>query len=118
MRLSVILASMNRAEQIEQSLSCALELAHLQIVDESGNHSVPDGAQSHFKVIAVAEQFAEMSRIARHRLINELLKAEFDAGMHALAIHPYSPDEWQARFGDVPMSPPCANAPKAPDSTH
>ena len=60
----------DRLRNIEDSLSEALTLSHLQVEDESGNHSVPVGAQSHFKVVAVAEEFEQMSRIARHRRIN------------------------------------------------
>ena len=99
---------MNRADRIETALADGIELAHLDITDESSNHSVPDGAESHFKVVAVADEFADTTRISRHRRINSLLQAEFDAGMHALAVHAYTPDEWQARFGEAPMSPPCA----------
>ena len=98
----------SRAERIEQTLSNALELLHLEVVDESGNHSVPEGAQSHFKVVVVSPQFQQQTRINRHRALNDLLKGEFDGGMHALAIHAYTHDEWQARFGEAPMSPPCA----------
>ena len=97
-----------RAQRIEQTLDQSLELLHLEVVDESGNHSVPQGAESHFKVVAVAPEFNDTSRINRHRMINELLAGEFDSGMHALAIHAYTEGEWQARFGTAPMSPPCA----------
>lgn len=97
-----------RAERIEQTLDQALQLLHLEVLDESGNHSVPEGAESHFKVVAVSPQFGDVSRINRHRMINDLLQNEFDSGMHALAIHPYTEDEWRARFGAAPMSPPCA----------
>ena len=98
----------SRAERIEQTLSEALELKHLEVIDESGNHSVPAGAESHFKVVAVSPEFESISRINRHRALNGLLQNEFDGGMHALAIHAYTESEWQARFGEAPMSPPCA----------
>lgn len=98
----------NRAERIEQTLSDAMSLMHLQVIDESGNHSVPEGAESHFKVVAVAPEFGELKRIDRHRRLNDLLADEFAAGMHALAIHAYTEDEWRARFGEAPLSPPCA----------
>lgn len=102
---------MTRLQRIETALADHLELAHLEVLDESGNHNVPTGAESHFKVVAVAASFAGQTRINRHRAINTLLQAEFDGGMHALAVHAFSPDEWQARFGEAPMSPPCAHAP-------
>jgi len=98
----------HRAQRIESTLDAGLELLHLEVVDESGNHHVPPGAESHFKVVAVSPQFDSTPRIQRHRLINGLLQGEFDNGMHALAIHAYTASEWQARFGTAPMSPPCA----------
>lgn len=103
---------MIRSERIEATLADSIDLVHLEIADESGNHSVPDGAESHFKVVAVADEFAAQSRLARHRKINGLLQSEFEGGMHALAVHAYSPQEWQARYGSAPMSPPCAGGSK------
>ena len=38
---------------------------------------------------------------------NEALADELAGEVHALALHTYTPEEWQARFGDAPMSPPC-----------
>ena len=105
-------ATSDRALRMNDTLVEHLELLHLEVLDESGNHSVPDGAQSHFKVTAVSEAFADVSRIQRHRTINALLQAEFDAGMHALAIHAYTPQEWQQRFGNAPLSPPCLGGSK------
>ena len=32
-------------------------------------------------------------RVARHRAINDLVKAEFDAGLHALAVEAAAPGE-------------------------
>ncbi len=95
---------------LEQSFADALPLDHLEVVDESGGHNVPAGAQSHFKAVLVSEAFAGKRLLARHRLVNNLASAEFAAGMHALAIHTYTPEEWVKRFGAAPMSPPCLGA--------
>jgi BolA protein len=96
-----------RADRIEACLAENLTLLHLEVADESGGHNVPAGSESHFKVVAVARDFEGAARLARHRSINELLQPEFDSGMHALAMHTYTEQEWQARFGQAPMSPPC-----------
>ena len=101
---------MGRQQRIEDVLVTNVELDHLEILDESGNHSVPDGAESHFKVVLVSSEFNGIARIARHRRINALLADEFAAGLHALAIHTYTADEWAKRFGSAPMSPPCAKS--------
>ena len=61
---------------------------------ESGHHATFDGTgETHFRVRIVAPAFAGMSRIARHRAVNELLAAELAAGVHALAIEPAAPGE-------------------------
>lgn len=100
---------MSRLQRIELSLDEGLVLLHLDVADESHGHNVSSGSESHFKVVAVSDQFDGMSRLDRHRRINGLLKEEFEAGMHALALHTYTVSEWRARFGEAPMSPPCAH---------
>ena len=99
---------MNRRERIEDALAQGLSLLHLEVADESHGHNVPEGAESHFKVVTVSEHFEGKRLIQRHRMVNDLLETEFSGGMHALAIHVYTADEWQARFNQAPMSPPCA----------
>ena len=94
-------------DRIEEKLAAALDPAHLQVVNESGNHNVPAGAESHFKVVVVSPTFDGQRLLARHRRINETLADELAGGVHALAIHAYTADEWHRRFGTAPMSPPC-----------
>jgi BolA protein len=61
---------------------------------ESGHHSEFDGSgETHFRVRVVSARFAGMSRIDRHRTVNDLLKDEIAAGVHALAIEPAAPGE-------------------------
>ena len=92
---------------IARKLAEAMTLLHLEVINESGNHNVPPGAESHFKVILVSEAFAGMPLIARHRQVNRILKEELATDIHALAIHTSTPKEWHARNGTAPMSPPC-----------
>lgn len=91
---------------MEEKLTAALAPERLEIVNESHlhaghHHSAPghdsetfDGSgETHFRVRVVAAAFAGMSRIERHRRINELLADEIAAGVHALAIEPAAPGE-------------------------
>lgn len=94
-------------QRIEAKLAEALAPAHLEIVNESANHNVPQDAETHFKVVVVSPQFEGERLLARHRRVNAALAAELSGGVHALAIHTYTTAEWQRRFGDAPMSPPC-----------
>ncbi len=82
-------------------------LQHLEVVNESHQHNVPANSQTHFKLVLVSTEFAGVTRIKRHRQINALVPDLLAGEVHALALHPYTPQEWQKRFGAAPMSPPC-----------
>ena len=97
---------MSRKDRIEQQLISEFSPLSLIVEDESKNHHVPENAQTHFKIIMTAAQFSGITRVQRHRLINTLLKNEFDMGMHALSMFLYSPEEWEEKKA-VPQSPNC-----------
>ena len=60
----------------------------------SGHHEVFDGSgETHFRVRIVADAFAGMSRVDRHRAVNALLADELAGSVHALAIEPAAPGE-------------------------
>jgi BolA protein len=98
---------MNMQATIEQKLAAGLDLQHLDVVNESGNHNVPPGSESHFKVVLVSEDFQDLRLIQRHRQVNKILKLELSDFIHALAIHTFTASEWQQKHHDVPLSPPC-----------
>ena len=98
---------MNMQSQIEAKLAHGLTLQHLEVVNESNNHNVPPGSESHFKVVAVAPEFAGKTLINRHRMINSILADELRTQIHALAMHTYTEEEWRKLNGSAPMSPPC-----------
>jgi BolA protein len=98
---------------IESRLGARFAPLHLEVVNESHMHSVPPGSESHFKVTVVSEAFAGRRLIERHRAVNETLAAELSGPVHALALHTLTPEEWFARGGTVPNSPPCLGGSKA-----
>ena len=98
---------MSVAEKIETKLAEALEPAHLVVENESSNHNVPAGSESHFRVVVVAAGFEGRRLIERHRMVNAVLSDELAGPVHALALHTYTEADWKARFGAAPMSPPC-----------
>jgi BolA protein len=98
---------MTTQDNINAKLDQRFDLKHLEVVNESGNHNVPPGSETHFKVVMVSPEFEGQRLIARHRAVNAVLAEELAGAVHALALHTYTPEEWQARFGDAPMSPPC-----------
>lgn len=75
----------------------ALEPTRLDVVNESelhaGHRSSPGTGESHFRVTVVSPKFDGLSRVNRHRMINEALADELAAGLHALAVHAHAPGE-------------------------
>ena len=94
-------------QRIVEKLADELQPEHLEVVNESGNHNVPAGSETHFKVVLVSPVFEGQRLLQRHRRVNEALAEELSGGVHALAMHTYTADEWRQRFGEAPMSPPC-----------
>lgn len=88
---------MGMDERITKKLEENLQPLHLEVINESqyhaGHHGSPGSGESHFRVRVVSAAFAGLSRIARHRLVNELLADELKSGVHALAIKALTPDE-------------------------
>ena len=80
----------SRGERIRATLATAFSPAELDIVDEShlhhGHAGAAPGGETHYSVRIRATAFAGLSRLARHRAVNDALKAEFDTGLHALHI--------------------------------
>jgi BolA protein len=92
---------------IEKKLADSYQPLHLEVINESSNHNVPEGSESHFKVVVVSPAFTDKNLLARHRMINATLAEELKSVIHALAIHTYTEDEWRETSGGAPMSPPC-----------
>lgn len=101
---------MPRRQLITERLQAAMPLTHLEVINESHNHSA--GNDTHYKVVAVSEAFVGMRAVARHQKIYALLADEMSKnGLHALALHTYTPDEWAAT-GQAPESPACRGGSK------
>ncbi len=98
---------MSRADVIREKLTAALSPERLDVIDESHMHSVPKGAETHFKVVVVSPAFEAKNPVARHRLVYAALGDELRQGLHALTVTPKTPAEWAASPEVVP-SPACA----------
>ena len=88
---------MSVAEQIRRKLSERFAPTRLQIVDESHRHAGHPGArpggETHFAVTIVSPAFAELSRVARQRLVYQTLAEELATGVHALSLRTLAPAE-------------------------
>ena len=81
---------MSREIRIRNILSQAFSPLELEVVDDSARHAGHAGAapegETHFNVRIIADAFANLNRVERQRAVNKALAAEFDTGLHALAI--------------------------------
>lgn len=84
-----------------------LQPEFLEVINESNNHNVPPGSESHFKVIVVSNAFQGKMLVARHRMVNDTLAEELAHSIHALVLHTMTKEEWVKKSGESHESPPC-----------
>ena len=100
---------------IEKSIVSKIEEGiapeYLDVKNESDGHNVAPGSETHFKLTIVSESFIGRSQVQRHQKVYQLLADELAGGVHALALHTYSPQEWQS-LERVPDSPNCLGGEK------
>jgi BolA protein len=96
---------------ITAKLTSTFAPSHLSVANESYMHNVPKGAETHFKVVVVSDAFDGVGVLKRHRAVNECLKEDLDAGVHALSIVAKTPQQW-AKSAAVDASPNCMGGAK------
>jgi BolA protein len=88
---------MSLEKAIREKLMIGLQPVRLDVINESemhaGHRSSPGTGESHFRVLVVSEKFVGQSRVARHRMVNQLIAQELAGGVHALALSTYAPGE-------------------------
>ncbi|MDP9589033.1 BolA/IbaG family iron-sulfur metabolism protein [Shinella sp. AETb1-6] len=88
---------MSVKSSIAGKLEAAFSPERLEVINEShlhaGHHGHDGEGETHMRVRIVSAAFAGMGRVARHRAINDLVAAEFEAGLHALAVEAAAPGE-------------------------
>ncbi len=77
-------------DEIYERLSAAFTPRELDVVDDSESHrghaGFQEGGESHFNVKIRAQDFDNMSRIARHRAVHTTLGKDLVGRIHALAL--------------------------------
>ena len=93
---------------LEEKLQKGLRPALLKVINESSNHNVPEGGESHFRVLVVSDKFSDLSLIKRHKMVHDLVGEEIKEKIHAFSQQTLTPREFEERGGVLPPSPPCA----------
>lgn len=87
------------SERIKSKLTAGLSPTRLEITDDSQRHhghagAATDGAgETHFNVVVESQAFAGQSRVARQRLVHDLLASELRERVHALSLKLTAPGE-------------------------
>lgn len=89
------------AERIRSKIEAAFAPEALEVIDESHRHAghlQHDGGagqdgETHFHVSVVSSVFIGKSRVARQRLVYDLLADELAERVHALSLTTRSPEE-------------------------
>ncbi|WP_333794767.1 BolA family protein [Hyphomicrobium sp.] len=88
---------MSAEKRLREQLMIALEPTRLDIINESelhaGHRSSPGTGESHFRVLIVSPMFTGVSRVGRHRMVNDAIGHELKDAIHALALATYAPGE-------------------------
>lgn len=93
-------------QQISDKISVFFQPSYFEIENESHKHRSGTGA-SHFRLVIVSELFEGKRLLTRHRDVNTLLAKELASVVHALALHTFTPTEWQERGKQAISSPNC-----------
>ena len=54
----------------------------LSVINESNMHNVPEGSESHFKVVLVSNNFKNIKNVERHQAVYKSLKMLWNPYMH------------------------------------
>jgi BolA family transcriptional regulator, general stress-responsive regulator len=103
----------SRESEIRQVLDANFQVVHLDLTNESHMHSVPPNSETHFKLVLVSKDFEGKRKVARHQKVYALMNSFMDQGLHALALHLYTPEEWQELESHELASPNCLGGSKS-----
>ena len=85
------------AKNIEKKIKEQLKPHFFKIINESDQHAhhaqKPEGSETHFALKIVSDDFEGKSRVERQRYVYQILDEEIKAGVHALSLRLYTPEE-------------------------
>jgi BolA protein len=77
-------------KRIEEKLNERLHPSFIEVKNNSNLHKGhigdDDSGETHFAITIKSEELQNISKVAAHRKINEIIKEEFSKGLHALEI--------------------------------
>lgn len=89
-----------------------LQITHHQLENDSHKHS-GSATDSHYNLVLVSDAFAGLGPVKRHQQVYALVGELMKNPIHALALHCYTVQQWQAKQELMPATAPCMGGSKA-----
>lgn len=84
-------------DAIHSKLTAALEPTRLEVVDDSARHAghagAAPGGETHVNLTLEAKAFEGLTKVARQRLVYQILSEELAGSLHALSVKALAPGE-------------------------
>lgn len=104
---------MNVETTLRERLLDRFKPQHMELDNESHQHSVPANAETHFRLVLVSDAFEGQRPVARHQQVYGEVPDLLQGPVHAMAMHLFTPQEWQDRAEQAAASPDCLGGSKA-----
>lgn len=102
---------MSIEKKIENLVTNDLNCQEFYLENESHMHSGP-ATDSHFKLIAVSDDFSGKRAVQRHQSVYALVSELMNNPIHALALHLFTSEEWAVKEDKQLLSPKCLGGSK------
>tara|TARA_B100001123_G_scaffold280495_1_gene312456 strand:- start:1094 stop:1387 length:294 start_codon:yes stop_codon:yes gene_type:complete len=87
----------SRIERVEKLINEKLSPLFLKVEDKSdlhkGHREATNEGETHLSIVVISSMFYKKSKLERHRILNNVLSAELQSGLHAIEMNLLSPDE-------------------------
>ena len=93
-------------KNIQNLIKETIKTEHLEVLDESPNHSNYSGQVSHIKIIIVSNDFNDQKLLQRHQMVYKAL-GHYVEQIHAISIVAKTFAEWE-KSQEFQASPPCS----------
>ena len=94
------------AKKLLELVLTPLNISHHQLDNDSHKHS-GSATDSHYNLVLVSDDFAALGPVKRHQKVYALVGELMQNPIHALALHCYTPEQWQAKQEKMPATAPC-----------
>tara|TARA_B110000503_G_scaffold133358_1_gene210717 strand:+ start:380 stop:697 length:318 start_codon:yes stop_codon:yes gene_type:complete len=100
------------ANKLLELVLTPLNIHHYQLANDSHKHS-GSATDSHYNLVLVSDDFSGIGPVKRHQQVYALVGELMSNPIHALALHCYTTEQWQAKQEQMPATAPCMGGSKA-----